>query len=102
MDKNKNLTPDAEGPWIVTLTDEESGEDLDFQIIADAKIGEKTYYALIPVGDESGECIILEYRTEGDEVVFETVDDDDEFEVVEDYFNDLLFGEVNYDEGDNN
>ena len=101
MKDNKNVGMETEGPWIITLTDEETHEDIDFQVIADEKVGEKNYYALIRVGDPDNEVIILEYREDKDGVVLETVEDDDEYEIVEDYFNDLLFGEVNYDEEGN-
>lgn len=102
MEDNKNVEALGEGPWIITLTDEETHEDQDFAVLADAKIGEKNYFALAPVDDESGDVIVLEYRQDGEDLIFETIEDDDEYETVEDYFNDLLFGEVDYDDGDNN
>ena len=83
---------------IITLTDEETGEEQDFEIWAKATIDEKLYYALVPVEDDGNEYVILKATEEGDEVIFETIDDDEEFEKAEDYFNDLLFSEVDYDE----
>ena len=102
MEDNKNIGMDTEGPWIITLTDEETHEDIDFEVVADGTVGGKNYYALIRVGDPMGDVVILEYREDKDGVILETVEDDDEYEAVEDYFNDLLFGEVDYDEGDGN
>lgn len=84
---------------IVTLTDEETGEEKDFELIARATIDEKLYFALIPADDEeSEEYVILRATIDGEDVLFETIEDDDEFDKVEDYFNDLLFSEVDYDE----
>ncbi len=84
---------------IVTLTDEETGEENDFELIARATIDDKLYFALIPADDEeSEEYVILRATVDGEDVLFETIEDDDEFEKAEDYFNDLLFSEVDYDE----
>ena len=98
MEDNKNVNLEAEEPWIVTLTDEETGEDIDFQLIARATIDDVLYFALLPVDDESEEYYILRVSEDGEDVIFDTIEDDDEFEKVEEYFNDLLFGEVDYDE----
>ena len=83
---------------IITLTDEETGEEQDFEIWAQATIDDKLYFALVPVDDDGEEYVILKATVDGDDLLFETIDDDDEFEKVEDYFNDLLFSEVDYDE----
>ena len=83
---------------IITLTDEETGEEQDFEIWAKATIDEKLYFALVPVEDDGEEYVILSATVDGDDLIFETIEDDDEFEKVEDYFNDLLFSEVDYDE----
>jgi hypothetical protein len=34
---------------------------------------------------------------DGDDIILESIDDDDEFEKAEDYFNDLFFSEIDYD-----
>ena len=100
MQDNQNNIPeeDIENATI-TLTDEESGEELEFVLIAEATIEDKLYYALMPKEDidEGEEYVILRVSGEGDDQILETVDDDDEFEKVEDYFNDLLFNEIDYD-----
>ena len=83
---------------IITLTDEETGEEQDFEIWAKATIDEKLYFALVPVEDDGEEYVILSATVDGEDLIFETIEDDDEFEKVEDYFNDLLFSEVDYDE----
>lgn len=99
FEKNLNEEEVEElGDIIYTLTDEETGEDIDFQLIARATIDDVLYFALFPVDDESEEYYILRVSEEGEDVIFDTIEDDDEFEKVEEYFNDLLFGEVDYDE----
>lgn len=83
---------------IITLTDEETGEEQNFELYARATIDDKDYFALVPCDDEADEYVILRATIDGDDILFETIEDDDEFEKVEDYFNDLLFSEVDYDE----
>ena len=83
---------------IVTLTDEETGEEADFELYARATIDDKDYFALVPCDEDSDEYVILRATIDGEDMLFETIDDDDEFEKVEEYFNDLLFNEVDYDE----
>ena len=83
---------------VITLTDDETGEEQDFEIWARATVDEQLYYALVPVEDDGDEYVILKATEQDDEVFFETIDDDEEFYKVEEYFNDLLFSEVDYDE----
>lgn len=84
---------------IYTLTDEDTGEEIDFQLIARATLDDQLYFALVPADDEEAEeYVILRVSEDGDDLILETIDDDDEFEKVEEYFNDLLFGEVDYDD----
>ena len=101
-DFEKNINEeevDELGDIVYTLTDEDTGEELDFQLIARATIDDVLYFALVPADDEEvDEYVILRVTEDGDDLILESVDDDDEFEKVEEYFNDLLFGEANYDE----
>ena len=83
---------------VITLTDDETGEEQDFEIWARDVIDGQLYYALVPTDEESEEYVILKATEKDNEVFFETIDDDEEFYKVEEYFNDLLFGEVDYDE----
>ncbi len=84
---------------IITLTDEDTGEDVEFAVLASAKIDENLYYALVPADDEEAEeYVILRVTEDGDDILMESIDDDEEFEKVEEYFNDLFFSEVDYDE----
>ena len=95
-EKDVNIEEIDEAP-VFTLTDTDTGEEKDFELIASAEIDEVLYYALVPADEESEEYAILRVTEDGDDLVLESIDDDDEFEKVEDYFNDLLFNEVDYD-----
>ena len=98
MEDKRNQVPDEEELDVVVLTDEETGEEREFQICANATIDDNLYFALIPVDEESDEYVILRATIDGEDMLFESIDDDDEFENVEDYFNDLLFSEIDYDD----
>ena len=100
-DKDINFNEEADelGDIVYTLTDEETGEEIDFQLIARATIDDVLYFALVPADDEEcEEYVILRVTEDGDDLILESIEDDDEFERAEDYFNDLLFSEVDYDE----
>ena len=100
-DKEMNFNEEADelGDIIYTLTDEDTGEEVDFQLIARATIDDVLYFALVPADDEEcEEYVILRVTEDGDDLILESIDDDDEFEKAEDYFNDLLFSEIDYDE----
>ena len=99
MEDIKDINVEENEPWIITLTEDETGEEKDFEVIAQGSVDGKNYFALVPANEESDEYIILEYREDGeDDIILETIEDDDVFDKVEDYFNDLLFSEVDYDE----
>ncbi len=100
-EKNLNETEneELEESPVYTLTDEETGEERDFELLAEGKIDDKLYFALAPADDpESEEYVILRVTEDGEDLVLESIEDDDEFEKAEDYFNDLFFSEVDYDE----
>lgn len=98
IEKNINEENENEEIPVVTLTDEETGEQKDFEFLAEAEIDGKLYYALIPADEESEEYYIFRVEQDGDDLTLETIDNDDEFEKVEDYFNDSFFNEIDYDE----
>ncbi len=104
MDENKNqqsLPETEEDTAIFTLTDEE-GNEVDFEVIGQHEMNGENYVALLPVGEENSdkeewEYIILKLAKDGDEEIFVTVDDDDEFDDIADYFDDLFSQEIDYD-----
>ena len=99
-DIEKNLPEEEEFDEVpvFTLTDEETGEEKDFELLARAELDDKLYFALVPANEESEEYVILKVEEDGDDLILETIDSDEEFEKVEDYFNDLFFNEIDYDQ----
>ena len=89
-----------------TLFDEETGEEIEFELIGQCEYKDTVYYAMIPVGadekDDVCEYTILKSITEDGEEMLVSVDDDEEFDDVADYFDDLFSEEIDYDasEGD--
>ena len=98
MAENEKKFEEIEESPVFTLTDEETGEEQDFELLASATVDGKLYYALVPADDEDAEeYIILEVEEDGDDIVLSSIEDDDVFDKVEEYFNDLFFNEVDYD-----
>ncbi len=94
--ENMNVEEFDEAP-VFTLTDEETGEEKDFELLANGEIDGKRYFALTPADEESDEYVILRVLEDGDDIILESIEDDEEFEKAEDYFNDLFFNEIDYD-----
>jgi uncharacterized protein YrzB (UPF0473 family) len=64
-------------------------------------MGDDTYFALIPYEEESEVYMILKLVSgEDGEDTLETIEDDDEFDKVADYFDNTLFDEeeIDYDQ----
>ncbi len=98
-----NGNAEEEEAMIVTLTDLEDGSEREFEMLGEGELDGKHYYALVPVDEDNGEYYIFRGTDEENgDITFETIEDDKEFEAVEDYFNDLLFSDFDYDAGDNN
>ena len=84
-----------------TLTDEE-GNELKFELIGKAELKGTQYFAFVPVdeqnpSDEFCEYTILKSVIEDGEEMLVSIDDDDEFDDVADYFDDLFSEEIDYD-----
>lgn len=78
---------------VLTLTDEETGEEKDFELLGKAELDGKTYLALVPANEETEEYVILRAEGDDDDMTLESIDDDEEFDRAADYFDDLLFGD---------
>ena len=89
----KNTEEKEEALDVLTLTDGETGEEKDFELLEKAEIDGKIYFALLPVEEDAQEYVILRAEADGDDMTLETVDDDEEFDKVADYFDDLFFEE---------
>ena len=94
---------ETEEMLVLTLTDEETGEEKDYVVMAEADLDEQHYYCVVSYDayqnekeDEEG-CGLLRVVGEEDDIVLETIDDDEEYEKVSDFFDDLLFSEEDYD-----
>ena len=96
MDNNESYDPE-----IYTLTDEE-GNELNFALIGSLEHEGAEYKALVPV-DENGEETSEEYVIlkcgvdENGEAVLETIEDDEEFDIIADIFDDE-FADFFYDD----
>ena len=87
---------------IFTLVDEE-GNQHEFELIGTCEKNGTTYYAMVALEDEAKneefyEYIILKSVIVDGEEDLITIDDDDEFDDVADYFDDLFSSEVDYDQ----
>ena len=89
---------------VYTLTDED-GKESDFELIGRLDDGGQSYVALAPIddaddegeNDEEGSFIVLKVVEEDGEEVFETIEDDDEFDRIADIFEDELMQDMDYD-----
>ncbi len=89
------------GDEYYTLTDEE-GNEMKFELVGKATLKGTEYFAFVPVdeenpSDEFCEYTILKSVIEDGEEMLVSVDDDDEFDDVADYFDDLFSEEIDYD-----
>ena len=96
-DNDKNFEEIEESP-ILTLSDEETGEEKDFILLASASFEGRYYYAIVPADDpDTDEYIILDVEEDGEDLILSPIEDDDLFDRVEDYFNDTFFNDMDYD-----
>ena len=101
MTDNEKLVPadgeNGEYAEIFTLTDEETGKEEQFELLASGEVDGKLSYAMASVDTDAEEYVVLEVTEDGDEVTLSTVDDDETFDRVAEYFDNLLFDEIDYD-----
>ena len=104
MDENKILDNENEEVEYCTLVDED-GKEMQFELIGSAEIKGTTYYAMIPAGsdenaDEIEFVILKSIIDDNGEESLVSVDDEDEWDDVEDYFMDLFTEDIDYDAQD--
>ena len=84
---------------VYTLTDEE-GNESQFELIGECTMDGETYYALTELDEDgnqiSEEYVILKVADEDGEEVLVSIDDDEEFDRIADYFDDE-FADIDYD-----
>ncbi len=103
MADNKKKLPEEEmepEEGIYTLVDEE-GVETQFQVIGAVEMDGTQYFAMIPVEPKEGEedqyTILKLEKDENGEDMLSSIDDDDEFDKVADYFDDQFEFEEDYD-----
>ncbi len=82
---------------VYTLTDEETGEEAQYEIVAVADFEEKQYVAIVPADEEVEEYAILRVELDGEERILANIEDDDEWERVAAHFDNEIFAEIDYD-----
>lgn len=101
----QNKLPEEEQIEKFTLTDED-GNESEFELIGSGEVDGVMYYAMIPAEEaedenrDTFEYVILKSEVDenGDESLF-TIDDDEEFDRVADFFDDM-FSTVDFDAED--
>ncbi|MBC9785631.1 DUF1292 domain-containing protein [Heliobacillus mobilis] len=80
---------DQEQENIIVLTDED-GNELEFEELDRVEVDGREYAILLPLDDEEDEAIILrvEYEENGEEV-FSHIEDDEEWEKVADFWQEM-------------
>jgi len=102
MDEKKMQPEQIEEEGEKILLTDEDGVESEFELIGSAELNGNQYFACVPT--EGGDPEYLEYvilklviDEDGEEMLV-SVDDDDEFEDVADYFDDALADEIDLDE----
>ena len=81
---------------VFTLFDEEQGCDAKFTLLARTEYGGKLYYALTPMNDPES-YVIVEVREDGEDILFESVENDSTFEALAEIFDEMLDSQMDYD-----
>ena len=102
MDEKKMQPEQIEEEGEKILLTDENGVESEFELIGSAELNGNQYFACVPT--EGGDPEYLEYvilkliiDEDGEEMLV-TIDDDDEFEDVADYFDDALADEIDLDQ----
>jgi len=74
----------AEEDQIIETVDE-NGNTVKFELYDIVEVDEQEYALLLPVEEDSEEVVLMRLTKDGEEYLFETIDDDDEFNKVADY-----------------
>ena len=75
----------AEEDQIIETVDE-NGNVVKFELFDIVEVDEKEYALLLPADDEDAdEVVLMKITKDGEEYLFETIEDDEEFEKVAEY-----------------
>lgn len=100
-DEKKVTTEELEGEEMTVTLTLDDGKELECVVLTIFPAGDKEYIALLPMEDEEaedGEVYLYRYTEDEDgQPNLENIEDDDEYEIVADAFDELL-DEQEYDE----
>ena len=87
---------------MIYILQDEEGNDHEFELLDTCEKNGTVYYAMVPAeaddkDDEFCEYVILKAVTVNGEETLVSIDDDDEFDDIADYFDDLFSEEIDYD-----
>ncbi|MCP3773929.1 DUF1292 domain-containing protein [Paenibacillus sp. MZ04-78.2] len=94
-DKDQNVNQDQlqEEPEIIYIPDEEGNEE-EFEVIMKFEVdgSDKKYMMVVPVDadEESDEVYAFRYEEDGDDLQLYTIEDEEEWNIVEETFNTLM------------
>lgn len=85
-----------EKPEVIIIPDEE-GNEMEFEVIMKFEVdhSDDKYMMLVPFGgdaddEEEDEVFAFRYEEDGDDLKLFTIDDEDEWDIVEETFNTLM------------
>jgi putative holliday junction resolvase len=84
------MTKEAEEKQIIETIDE-NGEVVNFELFDIVEVEEKEYALLLPADSEedNDEVILMRLTKEGEDYLFEAIEDDEEFDRVSEYIENL-------------
>ena len=85
---------------IYTLTDEDTQQEAQYEVVGIAELNGKQYVAIVPAEEEVEEYAILRVDVEGDDRLLSSIESDDEWEEVAAYFDNEIFSDIDYDENE--
>lgn len=75
------------------------GEEKEYELVGTFQVEEKFYMALLPVEEETEGVVLTRFREgENDSVLFEPIEDDEEYQLAADVYEQLFNGEFNWEE----
>ncbi|SFK68576.1 Protein of unknown function [Paenibacillus sp. 1_12] len=103
MTKEEQLQ--EEEPEIIYIPDDEGNEE-EFEVIMKFEVdgSDKKYMMVVPVDadEESDEVYAFRYEEDGDDLQLFTIDNEEEWNIVEETFNTLMDEDVEEEEEDSN
>ena len=81
--KEREIKMTEEDQIIETV--DEKGNVVKFELFDIVEVDEKEYALLLPIEEDSEEVVLMRITKDGEEYLFETIDDDEEFEKVANY-----------------